>query len=763
MSGKVARRMRKGQISKTLSKAISKKTLALCAGLCLSYAPMVAENEFLVSLFPHFSKPFGEAHQMKYGIGAGLRATYRPVKFLNIYAQGDYLSMAMPGIGPVNILNGSLGGGYHLDINDRMAIDLNLNVGLYNAKSSSSVSGISAGGGLIFSYKINPVISVDVGADASHYAAKSKPLMMMNATVSPGVTFNITEIFNSFAKVEMRSSALSPVFPVLYSWYENNSFGRVDITNKEDADITDITVSFYQPQYMAHAKECATIRKIGKNETVGVDLIAFFNEQMLELTEKADTNSYVIVNYSCLGQKRSKTFSMDVPVYGRNNMSWDDDRRAAVFVSSKDPAAMQFAKYTASIVRDNLRIDVPVNIQYALGIFEALNQFGINYVVDPASAFEDNVGTSSIDFLQFPYQTLMYRGGDCDDLSILYCSLFEAVGIPTAFITIPGHIYMAFDSGMTKEQAEETLDSLDDVIIIRGEAWVPLEITLTDEGFYKAHRVGAREWRVAKAQGKAELYQMQDSWRIYQPISVPGASANIHLPDSNAIYLAFDKSVNEWSRGELKAAFAVDRPLYVEKISPVEERLTLMDTKSPYEKDAVLREDLFADPSLLDVLALASNVVAVVPVPEIKEEDLEVFEDEEDEEDNPDKEPDAQSDALASDKEELAEVIPEPLPVLIDFDYDLPGLDLAIFEAEKKAGEEVQPADETDLSPEKDIEEEVLPPVQEQTVQTDVIQQVEKPQDKKKSPLAKILISIGALFAAAAGLIIFARKRKGNR
>jgi hypothetical protein len=43
---------------------------------------------------------------------------------------------------------------------------------------------------------------------------------------------------------------------------------------------------------------------------------------------------------------------------------------------------------------------------------------------------------------------LYYRGGDCDDLSILYCSLLEVLGLDTAFITVPGHIYAAFDTGI---------------------------------------------------------------------------------------------------------------------------------------------------------------------------------------------------------------------------------------------------------------------------------------------------------------------------
>ncbi|MBO4639704.1 MAG: hypothetical protein J5710_08120 [Treponema sp.] len=634
MSGKAARRLRKNM-------KFSKKTVAFAAGLCLCAAPVAADNEVLISLFPHFTKPFGETHSMEYGLGGGLKVTYRPVKNLNFFAQGDYLSMAMPGIDPIAIINGGLGAGYHLDVSDRVGFDFNVNIGAYNAKASKSIAGLSAGAQLGISYKINPVVSADVTASGTHFALGKTPLMTVNAAVSPGVTVNVTQMFNSSTNVEMDQKELAPVFPVLYSWYENNSFGKVEIYNHEDNAITDVTVSFYQPQYMAHPKECGKIKKIGKGESAQFDLYSFFNEQILELTEKTDTNSYVIVNYNSIGAKRTKTFAMDVPVYGRNNMSWDDDRRAAVFVSSKDPAAMQFAKYVTSIVRENFREDVPINIQYATGIFEALNEFGINYVIDPTSAFEDNVGTSAVDFLQFPYQTLMYKGGDCDDLSILFCSLFEAVGIRTAFITIPGHIYMAFDSGMTVEQAKATLQKLDDMIVLEDEVWVPLEITLTDEGFYKAHRVGAREWRVADASGKAALYKMQDSWQIYSPISAPGATASMTLPDSDTVRVLFASSVNEWGMGELKSKLDPNRPIYVQNIAPVPEQVTLMDTRSPYETDSVIRENPFTDSALLDVLALASNVVAVVPIPEIKEEDLEVFEDEDEEEKKEGPEPEA--------------------------------------------------------------------------------------------------------------------------
>nr|MCR5189316.1 hypothetical protein [Treponema sp.] len=546
MSGKVSRRLRK-------NKKLVQKSASLCLALCLGTG-LVTGGDFIVSLYPHFSKPFGTTHNITSGIGGGVKFTYRPLDFLNIFAQGDYLSLSLPGVNPITLFGGGLGAGYHLSLSDRMALDFNFDVGAYNAKASKSMSGLSGGIAITFTYRLNPVISADVHASGTHYASGSSPLMTVNAAVSPGLSFNITELFNNKTKVDVQEQEFLPVFPVLYSWYENNSFGKVLVENKEDSSIQNVTVSFFQPQYMGHPKECAKFKSLKKGESQEVDIYAFFNESMLELTEKTDTKAQIIVSYSCLGMKKTQSFDVVVPVYGRNNMSWDDDRRAAVFVSSKDPAALLFAKNITSIVRDNVRNGVPVNVQYAMGLFEALDQFGLSYVIDPSSAFADNVGTSSIDFLQFPYQTLMYRGGDCDDISILVCSLFEAVGIRTAFITIPGHIFIAFDTGLNVQQALSEFTSLDEMIVDKesDEVWMPLEITLSDEGFNKAWRVGAREWNTADREGLAAMYKMDESWKTYQPVSVPGAEAYFTMPDQKIVAKLFDHSVDQWIERQIE-------------------------------------------------------------------------------------------------------------------------------------------------------------------------------------------------------------------
>ena len=79
---------------------------------------------------------------------------------------------------------------------------------------------------------------------------------------------------------------------------------------------------------------------------------------------------------------------------------------------------------------------------------------GLVYVIDPSTPYLEYSKTGgAVDFLQFPRHTLDYKAGDCDDLSILFNSLLESIGIKTAFITVPGHIFTAFNINIPPDQA----------------------------------------------------------------------------------------------------------------------------------------------------------------------------------------------------------------------------------------------------------------------------------------------------------------------
>lgn len=107
-----------------------------------------------------------------------------------------------------------------------------------------------------------------------------------------------------------------------------------------------------------------------------------------------------------------------------------------------------------------------------------MRKYGIEYKVDPDSSYAQlSENETATDYLQFPVQTLDYQTGDCDDMSILYSSMLEAVSVETAFITTPGHIYIAFNLGLNKKQAQRIFSNTENIIFMEGKGWIPVEVT----------------------------------------------------------------------------------------------------------------------------------------------------------------------------------------------------------------------------------------------------------------------------------------------
>jgi tetratricopeptide (TPR) repeat protein len=507
--------------------------------ILLPVKELSANPTFGARLMPGYTIPLGNSIVL-YGLGGAAAFDFMPVDWFGVFVQGEYMSLAHNNVKSSSLIDGSLGTGFVWRPVDRWSFRADVMGGLYSVSTASagSLSGISAGARLAASYQITPALSASLQAAYRYFAYAPEPFMS-GVTLGASVNVSISDMFNPEPRVSVSTEKSDPVFPVFYSWYDDNQFAVVKVTNNEKTAITDITTSFYLEEYMGQPKLCSTTTTLKPGESCLVPLRAFFSEGMLAQTEKADTDAKVIVEYRVLGAKRRAELPVTILVCDRNAMNWDDDRRAAAFVSSKDPAALWFSKYVSSIVKDRFRAGVNRNMQYAMGLFESLQAYGINYVVDPSSSYSDNVGSSSIDFLQYPYQTLMYRGGDCDDLSILFCSLLEAIGVKSAFVTIPGHIFIEFYSPTQ-------------LIYKDGHAWVPLEITLTKDDFTKAWKIGAKEWNDAAKRGGANLYPMEDSWKVYKPVSVPGAASRFNLPEQGKTVAIFDKALDTYVEREIR-------------------------------------------------------------------------------------------------------------------------------------------------------------------------------------------------------------------
>ena len=193
----------------------------------------------------------------------------------------------------------------------------------------------------------------------------------------------------------------------------------------------------------------------------------------------------------------------------------------------------------AGMVRDNAVQAVDYNMQVAMAVHRALSIYGVSYVVDPKTPYAEYVKKKhAIDFLQFPRQTLVYKAGDCDDLSILYAALFESVSVDTAFVTVPGHIYIAFALDADPADLPRDYSRPEDFVVREGRVWIPLEVTEVGGDFLLAWETGAREWRRYAELDKASFYPMADAWKVFEPVGLPGSS-EIAFPPAERVREAY--------------------------------------------------------------------------------------------------------------------------------------------------------------------------------------------------------------------------------
>ena len=346
---------------------------------------------------------------------------------------------------------------------------------------------------------------------------------------------------------------LTNVFPVFHKYYDDHPMGTVVLYNQESTEITDIELGFFVKQYMDNPKSCPMGETLAPKDMVSADLFALFNESILSITEATKVTAEIELRYRIKGRLYSDKRGATLRIHDRNAMTWDDDRRAAAFVTAKDPTILELAKQVAAIVRGSSRKPVNQHFLKALAFHETLDLMGIQYVIDPKTPYNDlSRTTDTIDFLQFPRQTLSYTAGDCDDLSILYCALLESVGVETAFVTVPGHIYAAFAPDLSPQEAASCFSRSEDLIVLDGKVWIPVEVTARGSGFLRAWEQGAREWGQYTAKGQARLYPVHAAWTLYEPVGLPGQDGDTAFPDREKVREAFERQVDSFVQREIE-------------------------------------------------------------------------------------------------------------------------------------------------------------------------------------------------------------------
>lgn len=353
--------------------------------------------------------------------------------------------------------------------------------------------------------------------------------------------------------IRFTSVSLDRVFPVLYKYYDDHPIGSATIVNEGPCAIENLEVSLSMQQFMDAPKLSARVERFVPGEEQEIDIYALFTEEILSVTEGAKVAAELNAGYKVSGRSGNDSEVITLETYDRNALQWDDDRKIAAFVTARDEEIQRFARNIASIIDDQGIPAIGRDLQLAMALFTALQQHRCSYVIDPSSPYAElSDNSDAVDTVQFPRQTLQYRAGDCDDLSSTYAALLEAVGVSTAFITVPGHIYTAFCLEMDVSEAFRTFSRSGELIRRDdGSVWVPVETTLLKEGFLAAWTEGARQWREHEPEGRAGLFTTSEAWRRYEPVAFGVSDYQVDIPLRSAVARVFHEELDRFIKREI--------------------------------------------------------------------------------------------------------------------------------------------------------------------------------------------------------------------
>lgn len=406
----------------------------------------------------------------------------------------------------------------------------------------------------------------------------------------------------------IRDLRIDALFPTLAERYAEEAFAAFVLENAGSGILSDLRGSFELQGLTAAPVPLGLPRSLAAGSTVAVDLRAPIGPQILADANGGMTTLRIAFSYRRGTRHEEHEISRQVRVLNRNAVQWSDDRRIGAFMTLTDPVVVGWA---AGVAGAASVVPTPVltrNLLYAMHIFEALALSGIEYVVDPNSAYQSlSRDDRAVDYLRFPVETMVGRAGDCDDLSVLYATLLEAVGVSTAFITTPGHIFVAFDTGIAPDRARRTFESLDDLVFADGATWMPIETTLLSEGFARSWRTGALQYRQAVADGTAGFFTSRAAWRIYGPVASPSV-AGPQPPASDLVGPAVTVGLDAFRSVELEPKLAradvSDDPASLNRLGILLATYGLNDQAADRFRDAADRGHVPSLVNLSNVLSL---------------------------------------------------------------------------------------------------------------------------------------------------------------
>jgi len=528
---------------------------ALAAIFCLAVTMPAQAQDVRLRVAPDLLVPIADTDTYGLGGGASMTMDIGLLNFLAPYLGADarYVGLTADDLASTLVVASGGGGlGLYAYPLPRLKLGASGGSGVYVASytdeegASSMVGNVFWKAGADVGFRVSPNLTISAGASYIDMMNKTGGVVgsfYKGVAVSLVADIGFTSR-NTEGRAALQSAESLPVYPIVAADYAKDSFGSVIIRNAESAEIRNVEIWFNAEGYTSGPVLCATVPFLSKGATTKAPILASFSDQVMAVTENVRVRGEVRVVYELLGAPRSASAETTVSIMHRNAFTWADPRILASFVSPNDPAVLDSSKFLAGVVRSKARKELDSNLQYALGIFEGLKLSGIAWTVDPQTPYKKmRAAPADVDYVQYPYQTIAYRGGDSDDIAVLYAAELESVGVPSALLPLDGEVLVAFKMSRSEAETKGSFADAGDFIFVDGEAWAPVRVSLLREGFLRAWSEGAA--LVKSTEGARDrFYRLGDAWLRFPPAGVPGISAATKKPSEDMVRSAFDVAVS---------------------------------------------------------------------------------------------------------------------------------------------------------------------------------------------------------------------------
>ena len=318
--------------------------------------------------------------------------------------------------------------------------------------------------------------------------------------------------------------SLGPAFGAMQSYYAQNPLGTVTVTNTERQPVTGLEISFLQPGYMDVETPSFSRAVLNPGESIEVPLKAVFGDQVLTTEGKTPLTGQIIAKYKLGSRDVEQREPAGYDLYDKTAITWSDNAKVGAFITPNDGSLKTWTAAVSEAARDTQLPALNQPLQIAMQIYQTLAATGIQYQEDPSSPFARVQGrVEAVDSISLARTTLRQRYGDCDDLTVLFATLLETRSIRTAFITVPGHIFAAFDTGVAAERYPEIHPDRSMTLAVDGTLWVPVEVTLLDgrSDFLAAWQRGVELWNASAA--TRQLTKTAAAQAVYAPMALKEA------------------------------------------------------------------------------------------------------------------------------------------------------------------------------------------------------------------------------------------------